>query len=68
MQGTMKWFNVTKGFGFIVGEDETDYFIHHSQIPEGLILKENDKIEFEVKETDKGKQACEIKLIEAASV
>lgn len=32
MRGTTKWFNTEKGYGFIVGEDRTDYFVHYSQI------------------------------------
>ena len=32
MQGKVKWFNQEKGFGFIVGEDEKEYFVHYSQI------------------------------------
>ena len=32
MEGTVKWFDVARGFGFITGEDKQDYFIHHSRI------------------------------------
>lgn len=54
MQGQVKYFNTQRGYGFIVGEEETDYFFHYSQIQmEGFkTLSEGDIVSFEV-ETDK---------------
>lgn len=59
--GTVKFFNETKGFGFIA-EDETEkeHFVHVS----GLIdeIREGDKVEFELKEGKKGLNAVNVKL------
>ena len=63
MEGTVKWFNERKGFGFIQGEDGEDYFVHQSALPEGTQLQENDRVTFEVVETDRGKQAQKIALL-----
>ena len=63
MEGTVKWFNSRKGFGFIQGEDGQDYFVHHSALPQGTFLKENDKVSFEAAETDRGKQAKNVQLL-----
>lgn len=54
MQGQVKYFNTQRGYGFIVGEEEKDYFFHYSQIQmEGFkTLSEGDNVSFEV-ETDK---------------
>lgn len=54
MQGQVKWFNTQKGYGFIIGEDEKDYFVHYSQIQmKGFkVLSEGDIVSFEV-EIDK---------------
>ncbi|MCD6215646.1 MAG: cold shock domain-containing protein [Candidatus Aenigmarchaeota archaeon] len=62
MKGKVKWFNPRKGFGFIEGEDGTDYFVHHSALPEETILNEGDKLSFDPVETEKGKQAKNVKL------
>ena len=64
MKGTVKWFNVKKGFGFIEGEDGQDYFVHFSAVPQGTILRENDSVTFEPADTDRGKQAKDVKLEE----
>ncbi len=57
--GTVKWFNETKGFGFITAEDGTDVFAHFSAIQgEGFkTLAEGDKVSFDVVEGDKGPKA-----------
>ncbi len=62
MNGTVKWFNAEKGFGFITGEDNNDYFAHFSEIQiDGYkALNENEEVTFEVKQSDRGPQAANI--------
>ncbi|MBN1377457.1 cold shock domain-containing protein [Candidatus Woesearchaeota archaeon] len=64
MKGTVKWFNPRKGFGFIKGEDEKEYFVHISQVPQDASLNEDDEVEFEAEETEKGLQAQKVKKVE----
>lgn len=59
--GKMKWYNIVKGFGFIAGDDDKDYFVHSSQMPKDENFKEGDPVEFDEKETDKGPQALNVK-------
>ncbi len=58
-EGTVKWFNDQKGFGFITQDDGSDVFVHHSAIQaEGFrTLAENDRVSYETVETPKGLQA-----------
>ncbi len=58
-EGTVKWFNDQKGFGFITQDDGSDVFVHHSAIQaEGFrTLTENDRVSYETVETPKGLQA-----------
>jgi len=60
--GKVKWFNRTKGFGFIERETGADVFVHFSAIQaEGFkVLDEGDEVEFEVKQGPKGEQAIDV--------
>ena len=61
-EGTVKFFNETKGFGFIVPEDGSeDIFVHSS----GLVdrIRENDKVEYEVERGKKGLNAVSVKVV-----
>jgi len=49
-EGTVKFFNMRKSFGFITGDDGKDYFVHTSGLTEGTSLNEGDKVSFEVVE------------------
>ena len=60
MKGKVKFFNEQKGFGFILGEDEQDYFVHISQITNDSILDNETEVVFEAKETERGKQAVNV--------
>lgn len=61
-EGTVKFFNETKGFGFIIPADQSeDVFVHSS----GLIdqIRENDKVEYEVERGKKGLNAVNVKVV-----
>ncbi len=61
-KGTVKFFNESKGFGFIIEEDsKNEYFVHISGIIDEI--KEGDIVEFELKEGKKGLNAVNVKLI-----
>lgn len=65
MIGTIKWFNNSKGYGFIGRSDGLDVFIHYSAIVgEGYrTLSEGDPVEFEIEEGPKGPQAAKVRKI-----
>lgn len=61
-QGTVKWFNAEKGFGFIEREGADDVFVHFSAIQEEGFksLEEGQAVEFEIEEGDRGPQAANV--------
>ncbi len=62
MQGTVKWFNPEKGYGFIEREDGGDVFVHFSAIQEEgfKTLTEGQRVEFEIVEGARGPQAANV--------
>ncbi|MCC8142296.1 MAG: cold shock domain-containing protein [Lachnospiraceae bacterium] len=65
-RGTVKWFSAKRGYGFISDADGNDIFVHFSAIDmDGFKeLKENDIVEFDVIESDKGVQAANVRKVE----
>lgn len=61
MKGTIKWYNQRKGYGFILGEDGKDIFLHRSSVPAEIRLSEGDKVEYEIEDTDRGPKATNVK-------
>jgi CspA family cold shock protein len=64
-KGKVKWFNATKGFGFIEREDGSDIFVHYSAInAEGFrTLTEGQEVTFDVVEGEKGLQASNVQVV-----
>ncbi|HEY1010311.1 MULTISPECIES: cold-shock protein [Daejeonella] len=58
--GTVKFFNESKGFGFITQEDGKEIFVHVSGLKQDI--RQNDKVEFEVEEGKKGLSAVNVRL------
>ena len=65
LAGTVKWFNASKGFGFIARDGGEDVFVHHSAIQsEGYRqLEEGQRVEFEVETGPKGLKAVNVKTV-----
>ena len=67
-RGTVKWFDVKKGFGFIQQEDGSDVFVHYSNITGNgfKVLEDGESVEFEVIEGNTGLQAQNVMRVEEA--
>ena len=65
MSGTVKWFDDTKGYGFITLEDGAEVFVHYSVIvTDGYkTLNEGETVELEIRESDRGLQAASVRRL-----
>jgi len=65
INGTVKWFNDRKGFGFIEQEDGPDVFVHHSAISSSGFrsLNEGDQVSFDIEQGQKGPAAANVTVI-----
>ncbi len=65
INGTVKWFNDQKGFGFIEQEDGADVFVHHSAINAAGFksLNEGDRVSFDIEQGQKGPAAANVNVI-----
>jgi cold shock protein len=64
MKGTVKFFNEMKGFGFIATEDGQEYFVHQSGLQDGVRINDNDVVEFDTEEGDRGPKAVNVRKAE----
>ncbi|GAB4185319.1 MAG: cold-shock protein [Calditrichia bacterium] len=65
-KGTVKWFNASKGFGFISNDDNSDVFVHYSSIRDNggyRSLEEGQEVEYVVVEGNKGPQAQDVTIL-----
>ena len=63
MKGKVKWYNPRKGYGFIEGEDGKDVFVHSTSVPADTYLNEEDQVEYEIEESDRGPKATQVKKL-----
>ena len=63
--GTVKWFNASKGYGFIGREDGPDVFVHYSAIESDgyRTLQEGQRVEFSIEQGPKGLQAANVRIV-----
>jgi CspA family cold shock protein len=64
-EGRIKWYNEKKGYGFIESDEEGDVFVHRTGIEDHgfFTLRTDDRVSFEIKETQRGRQAINVKRI-----
>jgi cold shock protein len=61
MEGTVKWYDSVKGFGFIQGDDNKDYFVHRTEVKDDVFsLEAGQSVVFEVKDGEKGPVAFDV--------
>ena len=63
VEGTVKFFNSMKKFGFITGDDGEDYFVHSTGLKEGQSIAEGDRVSFKAVKGDKGLKAEDVEKL-----
>ncbi len=67
VEGTVKFFNADKRFGFIAGDDGKEYFVHESALKAGTSITKDDKVSFKPAQGDKGLKAEDVEKIDSES-
>lgn len=67
MEGSVKWFNRQKGYGFIAGDDGQEYFVHHTALDRGTFIRDNDKVSFDPDKGERGPVSKNVKLLQKGS-
>jgi CspA family cold shock protein len=70
VEGTVKWFDPRKGFGFVIGPEGQDIFVHYSVIQgEGFrVLKDGSRVSYDATKSDKGWKATRVSRVESVEV
>jgi len=64
MQGTVKWYDAVKGFGFIKTDDDADVFVHRTGLKDSQFGLDTDQtVQFELQESDRGPVAVDVEII-----
>lgn len=62
--GRVKWFDTTKGFGFVTAEDGEQIFLHSSSLPDGAEVRPGTRLEFDIVDGRRGKQVLKAHIVE----
>ena len=63
VEGTVKFYNDEKHFGFITGDDGNEYFVHQSGVAPGVSITKGDKVSFKAVQGDRGQKAEDVKKL-----
>ena len=63
VEGTVKFFNAAKHFGFVAADDGSEYFVHSSGIKPGVSIAQGDKVSFKVVQGDRGPKAEDVEKL-----
>jgi CspA family cold shock protein len=62
--GRIKWYDAEKGFGFIIGDDNSDVFVHVTALPDGVLPRPNARVEYGVADGRRGLQALQVRILD----